>query len=108
MSQPRDDHQDEPLQIIAHAVVQDVRRVGRALDQLIGRLSAGSERSEQGNASGKHDAAFHAFLPMISNGSAAMQPEMAAASIEGRRDLKRENSYRHYFAKRNAGAVRMR
>ena len=60
----------EPLQIVAHAVIEDVRRIGRPLDQLIGRLSAHSHRSEHGKAGGQRDAAFHSFLPTISNGSA--------------------------------------
>ena len=53
----------EPLQIIAHAVVEDVRGVGRSLDQLIGRLSVRSGRSENDKTSGQRDAAFHAFPP---------------------------------------------
>ena len=52
----------EPLQIIAHAVIEDVRCIGRTLDQLIGGLSARTERSEHSKASGKRDA-FHSFLP---------------------------------------------
>ena len=37
----------EPLQIVAHAVVEDVRGIGRSLDQLIGRLSARPERKRE-------------------------------------------------------------
>ena len=45
----------EPLQIIAHAVIENVRCIGRTLDQLIGGLSARTERRENGKASGQRN-----------------------------------------------------
>jgi len=51
-----------PLQIVTHAVIEDVRRIGRTLDQLIGRLSTRAERRENRKASGQRDT-LHAFPP---------------------------------------------
>src|SRR5581483_9746340 len=52
----------EPLQIVSHAVVENVGRVCRALDQLISGLGIGAEWREQDNARRKCEA-VHLYPP---------------------------------------------
>src|SRR4029079_2989271 len=52
----------EPLQIIAHTVIENARCIGRSLDQLVGRLSACTERRKNDKASGERNA-LHAVPP---------------------------------------------
>ena len=52
----------EPLQIIAHTVIENARCIGRSLDQLVGRLSACAERRKNDKAGGKRNA-LHAVPP---------------------------------------------
>ena len=54
----------EPLQVIAHTVIEHVRGVRRPLDQLIGSLRTRTERSEHSKACGKRDA-YHTFPPNV-------------------------------------------
>src|SRR5262249_24973643 len=53
----------EPLQVVPHTVVQHVRRISRALDQLVGRLGVHGEWSKRGETSSKRKA-FHAVPPL--------------------------------------------
>ena len=53
----------EPLQVVAHAVVENVRGVGRTLDQLIGGLGACTTGCEDHEARGQRNA-FHQSLPL--------------------------------------------
>ena len=51
------------LQIVAHAVIEHVGGIGRALDQLFGGLGACAMRCKNGEAGGQRNS-FHPFLPM--------------------------------------------
>jgi hypothetical protein len=52
----------EPLQIIAHTVIENARCIGCSLDQLFGRLSACAERRKNDKASSKRNA-LHVVPP---------------------------------------------
>jgi hypothetical protein len=75
------------LQIITHTVIKNVRCIGCALDQLIGRLSTRTERSNNGNACDKRDT-FHAVPP---NNACTPFLALRANNVPERRKRQYEN-----------------